>query len=253
VPTITSTERRALILDLLSRNGFVQVADLHTQFGCSEATIRRDLAGLERAGYLERTHGGAISDGHRELPVGSRVDTMAEAKQRIAQVAAALASADQAIGLTGGTTTQQVARELARAGGLTVVTNALNVAMELVQADIRLVVTGGELRERSLELVGPLGEPVAGNVNLDVIFAGADGVSIEGGVTTHNPLEAQINRVLIERSRRVVVVADHTKIGRATFARIVQIDCVSDLITDAAADSALIEPIEAAGVNVIRA
>jgi DeoR family transcriptional regulator, aga operon transcriptional repressor len=248
-----TTERRALILDLLSRNGFVQVADLCEQFECSEATIRRDLAGLERSGYLQRTHGGAISDGQRELPVTSRVDTMAEAKQRIAHVAATLVQPDQAIGLTGGTTTQQVARELARVGGLTIVTNALNVAMELVQANIRLVVVGGELRERSLELVGPLGEPVAAQLHLDVIFAGADGVSPGGGVTTHNPMEARINRVLMERSRRVVVVADHTKIGRATFAQIAAIDGVSDLITDASADPALVEQIEAAGVNVIHA
>jgi DeoR family transcriptional regulator of aga operon len=249
----TTTERRALILDLLGRNGFVQVADLREQFECSEATIRRDLASLERAGYLQRTHGGAISDGHRELPVTSRVDTMTAAKQRIAHAAAELVHPDQAVGLTGGTTTQQVARELARAGGLTVVTNALNVAMELVKADIRLVIVGGELRERSLELVGPLGEPVAANVNLDVIFAGADGVSTDGGVTTHNPLEARINRVLIERAQRVVVVADHTKIGRATFARIVPIESVTDVITDAGADPALVAQIEAVGVNVIRA
>lgn len=250
---MTTTERRALILELLSRRGFVQVGDLRTQFECSEATIRRDLAGLERAGYLQRTHGGAISDGHRELPVTSRVDTMVEAKQRIAQVAASLVHADQAVGLTGGTTTQQVARALARVGGLTVVTNALNVTMELIEADIRVVVVGGELRERSLELVGPLGEPVAMSVNLDLIFAGADGVSIDGGVTTHNPLEARINRVLMQRARRIVVVADHTKIGRATFARIVPIDDISDLITDASADRVLVEQIEAAGVNVIRA
>lgn len=249
----TTVERRAAILDQLARDGFVRVADLREQFACSEGTIRRDLSFLERSGYLQRTHGGAISDGQRELPVSTRLGTMAEAKQQIAQRAAGLVSEGDAVGLTGGTTTQQIARELARGGPLTVVTNALNVAMELARADIRLVVIGGELRERSLELVGPLAEPMAARIHLDILFAGVDGISADGGITTHNPLEARINGVLLERSRRVVVVADHTKIGRATFAHIAPIGLVSDLVTDASADPKLLGELGEAGVNVIRA
>jgi DeoR family transcriptional regulator of aga operon len=249
----TTAGRRAAILDQLARDGFVQVADLRERFVCSEATIRRDLSFLERSGYLQRSHGGAISDGQRELPVDSRLETMTEAKQQIAHAAAGLVQNGNAVGLTGGTTTQQVARELARAAPAAIVTNALNVAMELVRSDTRLVVIGGELRERSLELVGPLAEPVAEQINLDILFAGVDGVSAGGGITTHNPLEARINRVLLERSRRVVVVADHTKIGRATFAHIAPIDLVSDLVTDEAADAALLDELVDAGVNVIRA
>lgn len=249
----STVERRAAILDQLAREGFVRVADLREQFSCSEATIRRDLSHLEHSGYLQRAHGGAFSDGQRELPVSSRLGTMAEAKQRIAHAAAGLVDEGDAVGLTGGTTTQQVARELARGGPITVVTNALNVAMELTRADIRLVVIGGELRERSLELVGPLAEPVAAQIHLDILFAGVDGISAGGGITTHNPLEARINGVLLERSRRVVVVADHTKLGRVTFAHIAPIEPVTDLITDEAADEELVAELTDAGVNVIRA
>jgi DeoR family transcriptional regulator of aga operon len=249
----STVERRTAILDQLAREGFVRVADLRDQFGCSEATIRRDLGHLERSGYLQRAHGGAFSDGQREMPVSSRLGTMAEAKQKIAHAAAALVNEGDAVGLTGGTTTQQVARELARGGPVTVVTNALNVAMELMRADVRLVVVGGELRERSLELVGPLAEPVAEQIHLDLLFAGVDGISAAGGITTHNPLEARVNGVLIERSQRVVVVADHTKLGRATFADIAPIESVSDLVTDSAADEKLVEELTEAGVNVIRA
>ena len=249
----TTAERRAAILGVLGRDGFVQVGRLGEELDCSEATVRRDLAYLERTGYLQRTHGGAIADGQRELPVASRMGAMAEAKQRIAQAAAGLAQDGQAVGLTGGTTTQLVARRLASRGSLTVVTNALNVAMEVGHADVRVVVVGGELRGRSLELVGPLAEPVAAQINLDIVFAGVDGISAAGGVTTHNPLEARINHVLMERSRRVVVVADHTKLGRATFAQIAPIAIVSQLITDADADEGLLAEIEEAGVEVIRA
>jgi DeoR family transcriptional regulator, aga operon transcriptional repressor len=248
-----SAERRAGILDLLATTGFVDVADLARRFACSPATTRRDLAALEAAGYLHRTHGGAIANGQRELPVGARLETMAAAKQRIAEAAVAMVQDGQAVGLTGGSTTQQIARRLAGRSGLTVVTNALNVAMELAQSDVRLVVTGGEMRAQSMELVGPLAEPTTTLLHLDVTFAGVDGLSVPGGLTTHHPLEAQVNRVLIERSSRSVVVTDHTKLGRATFAQIVPLAAVSDVITDADAPADVVAELQQAGVNVLRA
>jgi DeoR family transcriptional regulator of aga operon len=248
-----SAERRAGILDLLAANGFVDVADIAQRFGCSHATARRDLGALEAAGYLHRTHGGALANGQRELPVGARLETMAAAKQRIAEAAAALVEDGQAVGLTGGSTTQQIARRLAGRSGLTVVTNAINVVMELAQSDVRLVVTGGEMRPQSMELVGPLAEPTTSQLHLDVTFAGVDGLSVRGGLTTHHPLEAQVNRVLIERSSRSVVVADHTKLGRATFAQIVPLHRATDLITDADAPEAIVEDLRQAGVRVLLA
>jgi DeoR family transcriptional regulator, aga operon transcriptional repressor len=248
-----SAERRAGILDLLASTGFVDVTDLARRFGCSPATARRDLGALEAAGYLHRTHGGALVNGQRELPVGARLETMAAAKQRIAEAAAALVEDGQAVGLTGGSTTQQIARRLTARSGLTVVTNAINVVMELAQSDVRLVVTGGEMRPQSMELVGPLAEPSTSRLHLDVTFAGVDGLSVRGGLTTHHPLEAQVNRMLIERSSRAVVAADHTKLGRATFAQIVPLHAASDVITDADAPDAAVEELRQAGVRVLLA
>ena len=246
-----SAERRAGILDLLASTGFVDVSDIAQRFACSHATARRDLAALETAGYLARTHGGAHANGQRELPVSARLETMAAAKQQIAEAAAALVQDGHAVGLTGGSTTQQIARRLAGRSGLTVVTNAINVVMELARSDVRLVVTGGEMRPQSMELVGPLAEPTTRQLHLDVTFAGVDGLSVGGGLTTHHPLEAQVNRVLLERSSRAVVVADHTKLGRATFAQIVPLHGATDLITDADAPAAVVEELRAAGVNVL--
>jgi DeoR family transcriptional regulator of aga operon len=248
-----SAERRAGILDVLSQAGFVDVGGLADRFGCSLATIRRDLTSLEEAGYLDRTHGGAIVNGQRELPVGTRHQTMAAAKQRIAAAAAALVPDGASVGLTGGTTTQQVARRLAGRSRLTVVTNAVNVAMELLEADVRLVVTGGELRPRSMELVGPFAELLASQLNLDVLFAGVDGLSARAGLTTHHPFEAHVNGILVERAQRVVVVTDHTKLGRATFARIAGIEAVTDVVTDADAPPAAVAELERAGVRVLLA
>jgi DeoR family transcriptional regulator of aga operon len=251
--TKTTSARRNAILDRLSRTGFVQVADLRQELGCSDATIRRDLQQLELAGYLQRTHGGAISDGERELPFTSKASRQADAKQRIAAAALELLREEQAIGFTGGSTTQQVARRLSERSGLTVVTNAINVVTELVDSDTRVVVVGGELRRPSWELIGPLGEPAAAQLHLDVTFTGVDGISVAGGLTTFNPLEARMNRVLIERSSKVVVVADHTKLGRATFAQIAPIGVVDVVVTDADAEPAQLDQLRSAGVTVVAA
>lgn len=243
--------RRATILDVLTQDGFVDVSSLQELLGCSEATIRRDLQHLERDGYLRRTHGGAILDGYRERPLTTKMGEMADAKQAIAQVAISLIEEGQAVGFTGGTTTQHVARALFSRPGLTVVTNAVNVAMELADRDMRVIMTGGELRGETYELVGPLAEPVASQIHLDLILVGVDGLSPEGGLTTHNPIEARIDRVLIDRASRVVVVADHTKLGRKTFAQIAPLEAAHTLITDAGADLEMVQEIERAGVNVI--
>jgi DeoR family transcriptional regulator, aga operon transcriptional repressor len=244
--------RTGHILEVLGRDGFVAVGNLKRQLGCSEATIRRDLTHLQRAGYLRRTHGGAISNNVRELPFRAKLGTMADAKQRIARKAAACVREGQAIGFTGGTTTQQVARKLASRTDLTVVTNALTVTMELADTGMRIIVTGGELRGRTYELVGPLAEPVMSQVHLDLTFVGVDGLSLNGGLTTHNPIEARINRVLIGCSSEVIVVTDHTKLGRDAFAQIAPIGAVGALITDVDAAEEQTAGFEKAGVRVIK-
>lgn len=245
--------RRSQILELLGEVGFAEVTALQQRFNCSPATIRRDLDALQDAGYLRRTHGGAVAEAPHELPFRAKLGAMAEAKRRIAARAAQMLSGCRAVGFTGGTTTQLVARQLAAGSGLTVVTNALTVAMELASSGHTVVVTGGELRGHTFELVGPLAEPAAAQIHLDVIFVGVDGISSAGGLTTHNPQEARVNRVLIERSKKVVVVADHTKLGRSTFSQIVPIDVADVLVTDAEAPPEAVAALEAAGMRVARA
>jgi DeoR family transcriptional regulator of aga operon len=248
-----TSSRRASILEALGRAGFVEVARLKEELGCSEATVRRDLEYLQRAGYLQRTHGGAIVDGDRELPFPTKAQTMVAEKERIAEAAVALAGDARAIGLTGGTTTQQIARRLAQRTGLTIVTNAINIAMEFADTDNRVIVTGGELRGRTFELVGPLAEPVASQINLDLIFVGVDGVSPEGGLTTHHPIEARTNRVLIERAAKTVVVTDHLKLGRRTFAQIAPLELADVVVTDSGADPRVTAELERAGAAVVLA
>lgn len=246
-----TTNRRNAIRDLLTEKAFASVPALCMRFECSESTIRRDLEYLEREGFLRRTHGGAVLEAAGELPFGVKAIAMEDEKRRIAQQAAALVREGQAVGLNGGTTTEHVARELARKCGLTVVTNALTVAMALADSDAHVIVTGGELRGRTFELVGPLAEPVATQVHLDVMFVGVDGVSPEGGLTTHNPIEARVNRVLLERARYVIAVADSTKLGRTTFAQIAPIKAAHTLITDAGAEDCMVQELRRIGLDVV--
>jgi DeoR family transcriptional regulator, aga operon transcriptional repressor len=247
-----TSARQASILEILARDGFADVGNLTRLLGCSEATVRRDLVRLQRAGYLRQTHGGAISNNVRELPFRAKLGTMAEAKQRIAQAAAGSVGEGQAIGFTGGTTMQQVARKLASRTDLTVVTNALTVAMELAASDTRVIIIGGELRRQTYELVGPFSEPVAAQIHLDLMFVGVDGLSLDGGLTTRNPMEAGINRMLIDCSSEVTVVTDHTKLGRDAFAQIAPFGVVSTLITDMGAAEEYTTDFEKPGYELSR-
>ncbi len=250
---MTARTRRAEILDLLTRNGFLDVPSLQREFGRSEATIRRDLEQLQREGRLRRTHGGAVLEGFRERPLTTKVTERVAEKEAIARAAVQMVPDGAAVGIVGGTTTQQVARALATRRDLTVVTNALNIAIELASNEVHVIVTGGELRKETFELVGPIAEPAANQLHMDLIFVGVDGISVDGGLTTHNPVEARVDRVLLDRANEVVVVADHTKLGRKTFARIAPLDVVHTLITDEKADTTVVRELERAGIRVVLA
>jgi DeoR family transcriptional regulator of aga operon len=249
---VRQSDRLSSILETLSRNGSVSVTDLAEGFGVSLATIRRDLQLLDEQRLVARVHGGAVARSVvYELPLRYKAARRQDEKRRIGAAAAELVSEGATVGLTGGTTTTEVAHALARLAGLTVVTNALNLASELaVRANLKLVVPGGVARPESYELVGPLAEASLAGLNIDIVFVGVDGISVETGCTTHHEVEAYTNRALIQRARRVVVVADRTKLGRVAFARICALDEVHELITDEQAEPAAIAAISGAGVAV---
>jgi len=245
-------DRLSVILEDLSDGGSVSVTDLCRRLGVSAATVRRDLGLLEDNRLLTRTHGGAVAQGLLyELPLRYKSARHQEEKRRIARAAVSMVHEGSAIGLTGGTTTTEVARSLVDMHELTVVTNALNIASELaIRPNLRLVVTGGMARSASYELVGPLAEASLGEMNLDVAIVGVDGIAVKPGLTTHHEVEAHTNLSLMERARRVVVVADGSKVGRLAFARICGLDRVDELITDDSADAEELGAIESAGVRV---
>jgi DeoR family transcriptional regulator, aga operon transcriptional repressor len=245
-------ERLETILEWLSTNRSLNAADISDQLGVSAATVRRDLAFLESQRLLARTHGGAVAQGVLyELPLRYKGGRHKEEKLRIAKEAVTRVAAGQAVGLTGGTTTTEVARALVDHQDLTLVTNALNIASEMaVRPGLKLMVTGGVARSESYELIGPVAEASLAGLNLDIVFLGADGISLKAGLTTHHEVEAHTNRALIECSRSVVVVADSSKIGLVAFARICEVGEVGELITDRAADPSILAGLAEVGVRV---
>jgi DeoR family transcriptional regulator, aga operon transcriptional repressor len=244
--------RLSAILEQLATGNAVDVSGLAKELGASPATIRRDLATLERQRLLERTHGGAVAHAvSYELPLRYKGVRFAEEKRRIAAAAAGRVTEGMAVGLTGGTTATEVARALAGRPRLTIVTNALNIAAELgVRPNIKLIVTGGLARSQTYELSGPIAEASLAGLTLDVAFIGVDGVDAKAGCTTHEEVEAHTNQVMIRHAQRAVLVADSSKIGKVTFARICPARDVDELITDRGADPAAVRALSETGMQV---
>ncbi|WP_222618371.1 DeoR/GlpR family DNA-binding transcription regulator [Nakamurella sp. PAMC28650] len=206
--------RQAAILERIGGSRSIQVVDLASTLGVSEATIRRDLQALSGSGLLLRTHGGAVAnDVGDELPIRLKSSLRQEEKIRIGRAGADLVEDGTVVGMTGGTTALELARALSSRRHITVVTNALNIAAELVGIrGVHLVVIGGIAR-RSAELVGPAAEMMLAGYHLDVAFIGVDGLTAEHGCTTYDEMEAQTDRAFLRQARRAVVIADSSKIG----------------------------------------
>ncbi|RKT12270.1 DeoR family transcriptional regulator [Streptomyces sp. 1114.5] len=247
-------DRTSRILAHLTEAGSADVHELAELLRVSSATVRRDLQELHDQGLLHRTRGGAVTGAvNLELPLRHKHGTRQAEKRRIALAADRLVPDGAVVGLTGGSTTSELARVLAERGGITIVTNAVNIAADLiVRPDVRLVVVGGIARTTSYELVGPAADRMLAQYHLDLAFIGVDGLTPQEGCTTHDEMEAQTDRAFLRSSARSVVLADSSKIGRVTFARICPLTEVDDLVTDTEADAAEEEAFAACGVRVQR-
>jgi DeoR family transcriptional regulator, aga operon transcriptional repressor len=251
--SLRRADRVSAILERLAAENSLNATDLAAEFGVSAATLRRDLQMLEDQRLLTRTHGGALAQAVAyELPVRYRGGQNREQKRLIAITAAALLPRGPlTLGLTGGTTTSEVARVIADRVDLTVITNALNIATELaLRPRVKIIMTGGVTRTQSYELVGPLAEQTLAGLNIQVAVVGVDGISAEGGLTTHDEVEAHTDAVMVARSARVIVVADGSKVGRVLLARICATSSIAELVTDDTADTDALEALRRAGVRV---
>jgi DeoR family transcriptional regulator of aga operon len=255
--TMTRAERLAAILERLVSAGRIDVDAAAETFSVSTATIRRDLDHLADQQLLSRTHGGAVPNSTSyDLPMRYKTIGRSEAKTRIAQRAVSMLWAGCTVSINGGTTTVEIARAIPTSEplhqGITVVTNALNIATELaIRQHIKIVTTGGVARPQSYELTGPLATGVLEQVTLDVAFLGVDGIDAVAGATAHHEGEASINRLMGRQARQVIIVADSSKVGQRAFARICTPAEIDVLVTDAGIAAEDAARLQDAGVDVV--
>lgn len=251
---IPKAERLAAILEAIEFGGSVSVADLAERFAVSASSLRRDLRILQDQHVLRRTHGGAVAQPDAsEYPVTLRGERQLTHKRAIAVRAAEEVESSRRtiIGLNGGTTMLELARRLQDRSGLIVITNSIDVAAELLDRDrLHCVVLGGKGRSLSHEMVGPWTQRLLSTVKMDLVFLGADGISAAGGLTTHDPAEAMVNRAMVSRARRSIALVDGTKVGRCTAAQIAPCSALSLVVTDTSADPKALADLRAAGCAV---
>lgn len=248
-------ERRRRICELLREEGRVTVEALATRFGTSQVTIRGDLATLENAGALTRTHGGALPRPEEsDQPLGVKQLQHHPEKVRIGAAAASLIREGETVILDSGTTTAEIARAIRKLElkSINVITNALNIAALLMDIDsVRLIVPGGILRRESNSLSGHMAEAALASLQADRLYLGADGIDPEIGVMTPHLQEAELNAQMIRISRQVVVVADSSKLIRRNISLIARVEQLNMLITDSAAPEQAIKQLRNRGVEVM--
>ncbi|MEU6122410.1 DeoR/GlpR family DNA-binding transcription regulator [Streptomyces sp. NPDC047123] len=230
-----AAERRQLILEMVRANGAVSLRELARVVQTSEVTVRRDVRALEAEGLLDRRHGGAVLPGGftRESGFPQKSHLATAEKTAIADLAAGLVEEGEAIVVGAGTTTQELARRLARVPGLTVVTNSLLVAQALAHANrVEVVMTGGTLRGSNYALVGSGAEQSLQGLRVSRAFLSGSGLTAERGLSTSNMLSASVDRALVQAAAEVVVLADHTKLGTDTMFQTVPTDVITRLVTD---------------------
>ncbi|MGP3966991.1 DeoR/GlpR family DNA-binding transcription regulator [Streptomyces sp. 6N223] len=224
-----------MILEMVRANGAVSLRELARVVQTSEVTVRRDVRALEAEGLLDRRHGGAVLPGGftRESGFPQRAMAATAEKAAIAELAAGLVRDGEAVVVGAGTTTQELARRLARVPGLTVVTNSLLVAQALAHANrVEVVMTGGTLRGSNYALVGSGAEQSLHGLRVSRAFISGAGLTAERGLSTSNMLAASVDRALVRAAAEVVVLADHTKLGTDTMFQTVPTEMIAHLVTD---------------------
>jgi len=256
----SKTDKRAKeILRLLLSHGKTSVEELTRLFATSPASVRRDLTRLEERGLVHRTHGGALLAGHVYEPFRFdasfhvREERFAAEKRRIAMAAADLVQENETIGLTAGTTTTQVARVLRLRTGLHIVTNAVNIGMELNASNgLDTTLTGGSLRwPGAFSLIGPTALESLNTVVMDKVFIGVCGIDPELGATIIEAEEAAVFRAMTRHAKQVVIVADSSKVGMISPAVICPVTDIDILITDDGVSNDAVKAFKRQGVQIV--
>ncbi|HGL6329226.1 DeoR family transcriptional regulator [Citrobacter amalonaticus] len=251
-----TSERREQIIQRLRQQGSVQVNDLSGLFGVSTVTIRNDLAFLEKQGIAVRAYGGAlICDSNMpgaEPSVEDKSSLNTAVKRSIAKAAVELIKPGHRVILDSGTTTYEIARLMRQHSDVIAMTNGMNVANALLEADgVELLMTGGHLRRQSQSFYGDQAEQSLQNYHFDMLFLGVDAIDLERGVSTHNEDEARLNRRMCEVAERIIVVTDSSKFNRSSLHKIIDTQRIHTIIVDEGIPEESLKEFHRSGVEVI--
>ncbi|HTK11011.1 MAG TPA: DeoR/GlpR family DNA-binding transcription regulator [Ktedonobacteraceae bacterium] len=252
-PILFTHERRQHILQLLEQQQRVTVPELSQLFAVSEVTVRKDLAWLEAQKLAVRTHGGAVPPNSNTAEMGFdlRERLQQDEKERIGALAAGMVQDGETIAIDASTTALTMAQFLKKKRELTVVTNGLRAAIELVQAPgISVLIPGGMLRQESYSLIGSWSESILQRIHINKAFLGAKGFTIAEGLTDVNSEEVELKRAMVNAAKEVIAIIDHSKWNHIAFATFCQSDHLSSIITDAQTPIKLIEQARSKGIKV---
>jgi len=232
---MNNVERHQLIIKEVQSNGHVSVLDLCGKLKVSSVTIRKDLQFLEDAGMLYRTHGGAtnINPYQKDRSINEKSQINADVKKRIGAQAAKLVEPNDSIIIASGTTMQYFAQQINPQQGLTVITSAINVTLELIKHEsIDIIQLGGPVRKSSSSIMGRYAEDLLGDFFCSKLFLGVDGIDSGFGITTTNAQEALLNRKMMESAQKIIVLADSSKFDRRSLGKITELSKVDMIISD---------------------
>lgn len=248
------TERLTQTLELIKKSGSLQVNNVASLQGVSEATIRRDLNKLEDLGLIKRIHGGAVLANLSttfEYMYHDKVGMRTEEKKRIALQALKEIHDGDSVMLDSGTTTYQLALLLEGKRNLTIITYDMSIASTLkLHPSSQVIVTGGMVRAGYNVLIGTITENFIRNTRVDEVILSADAIDDSFGISNANYLEAGIKSLLVQAAKRVIVVADRTKFGKVAVAKVCDIKDVDLIITDKDLPQEMVNMIIRSGVNI---
>lgn len=245
--------RQVQILELIRSSGRVAVEELAARFDVTLQTIRRDLGELADAGMLDRVHGGAVlRSGALNIGYDERRQTAADAKAAIGAACAAMIADNTSLILNLGTTTEAVARALTQHRNLTVITNNMNVANILAPNETcEVIVSGGTLRRSDGGLVGDLTSDFMSRFKVDCAVIGTSALDEDGDLLDFDMAEVRVSQTILRQSRRAILVADHSKLGRRAPMRIASLQALDAIVTDLSLPRALTERCAGWGTEVI--
>jgi DeoR/GlpR family transcriptional regulator of sugar metabolism len=253
--TLSLLERQEQLRRFIERRQRVTIAQICEHFGVSQATARRDLDVLAEQGLIQRFHGGAIPvyQSPPELPVLERLVEQGEEKQRIGRAAAELVSDGETVFLGSGTTVLEIARNLLYRKKLTVITNSLPVVNILVESpEITIISLGGLLRRTELSLIGHITELALAEVRADKVFMGIRALDLKQGLTNQYLPETMTDRAILKIGLQMILVADHTKVGRVSTAFLAPTTAIDILITDSGLSAEGETGLKDLGIKVIK-